>query len=197
MNLSYLIFFGDEKCVILAKLYYWLCWLLLYSVLTLLIYMHRMILKRKSLLLKIINKVEDLNKKSSDNLNEAKTYTNTIASSTEQVCRDLVSSNLEASISYTDNKANMIMTDVKTYANSLASSTEQACKALVAPEVETVKTYADEKANKALTDSKTYADEKANKALTDAKTYADEKATPTCICKIETFLMFYTKTKRN
>ena len=129
------------------------------------------------LITELQNKVEDLNKKSSSNLEEAKTYANTLASSTEKVCKDLVTSNLEASISYTDNKANMIMTDVKTYANTLASSTEQACKALVAPEIETVKTYSDEKATKALTDAKTYADEKSTKALADAKTYADEKAT--------------------
>ncbi len=122
------------------------------------------------------NKVEELNKKSSTNLEEAKTYANTLASSTKQNCQELVSSNLEASISYTDNKANTIITEVKTYANSLASSTEKACKELIAPEVETVKTYAEEKANKALTDAKTYTDEKANKALTDAKTYAEEKA---------------------
>lgn len=122
------------------------------------------------------NKVEDLNKKSSANLEEAKTYANSLASSTEQVCKELVTSNLEASISYTDNKANSIITDVKTYANSLASSTEQACKGLVAPEIESVKTYTDEKSNKALTDAKTYSDEKSNKALSDAKTYAEEQA---------------------
>ena len=128
------------------------------------------------LITELQNKVEDLNKKSSSNLEEAKKYANTLASSTEQLCRDLVTSNLESSVSYTDSKTNTIITDVKSYANSLASSTEQACKALVAPEVESVKTYADTKANSALTDSKTYSDEKANKALTDAKAYADEKA---------------------
>ena len=121
-------------------------------------------------------RVDELNKKSSDNLDEAKKYANSLASSTEQVCRDLVTSNLESSVSYTDSKTNTIITDVKSYANSLASSTEQACKALVAPEVESVKTYADTKANSALTDSKTYTDEKTNKALTDAKTYTDEKS---------------------
>ena len=121
-------------------------------------------------------RIDELNKKSSDNLDEAKKYANTLASSTEQICRDLVTSNLESSVSYTDSKTNTIINDVKSYANSLASSTEQACKALVAPEIETVKAYADTKANSALTDSKTYSDEKANKALTDAKAYADEKA---------------------
>ena len=35
-------------------------------------------------------RVDELNKKSSDNLDEAKKYANTLASSTEQICRDLV-----------------------------------------------------------------------------------------------------------
>ena len=129
-------------------------------------------------------KVDDLNKKSSDNLEEAKEYANKLASTTEQVCKDLVTSNLEASVSYTDNKANSIITEVKTYANTIASSTEQACKGLVAPEVEAVKSYSDEKTNKALTEAKTYADEKANKALTDAKSYADSLSNSNAITAI-------------
>lgn len=129
-------------------------------------------------------RVDELNNKSSDNLDEAKKYANTLASSTEQLCRDLVTSNLESSVSYTDSKTNTIITDVKSYANSLASSTEQACKALVAPEVESVKTYADTKANSALTDAKAYADEKANKALTDAKSYADSLSNSSAITSI-------------
>lgn len=82
---------------------------------------------------------------------------NSLSNSTEKNCKDLVTSNLEASISYTDNKANIIMTDVKSYVNSVASTTEKNCKELIKSDIDSIKSYADNKANTALEEAKNYA----------------------------------------
>ena len=97
-------------------------------------------------------------------------------------------SNLDTAKTYADTKASSTLTSAKTYADTKSTAALNSAKSYSDDNLDTAKgysddnlatakSYADTKASSTLTSAKSYADTKSSSTLTSAKTYADTKST--------------------